>query len=127
VKTLEHIDKCHYGQKFKMQIDHSTLVWLFCIKNLERQTALWVHLREYNLTSELLRGQKQTVADALPRGPCLETCADSQKVERESGILLSEQLAGRVKSCSGSNWMKTMWVESSRSRERESVSRVQGF
>jgi hypothetical protein len=43
VKTLEHFHKYLYGQEFHLHTDHSTLTWLLSFRNLEEQTAQWVH------------------------------------------------------------------------------------
>jgi hypothetical protein len=38
-RTLEHLLNYLYGQEFHLHTDHSALIWLIALKNLEGQTA----------------------------------------------------------------------------------------
>jgi hypothetical protein len=49
VRTLEHFNKCLYGQEFHLCTDHSAFTWLVSFKNLEGQTACRIQrLQGYN-------------------------------------------------------------------------------
>jgi hypothetical protein len=84
VRTMEHFHMYLYGQQFHLRMDHSALKWLMSFRNLEGQTASWIHrLQEYNFTSEHRQGRKHNNADALSRRLYQEKFTTLKKSRRE--------------------------------------------
>ena len=60
------------GRKFKVRVDHSSLKWMFGIKEPEGQVARWLEsLADFDFEPEYRPGKLHANADAMSRHPCL--------------------------------------------------------
>lgn len=68
VWSIKHFRPYLYGRRFKIQTDHRPLVYLFSMRDpSSRLLKFRLQLEEYNFTIEYLKGQSNSIADALSR------------------------------------------------------------
>ena len=59
------------GRKFKVRVDHSSLKWMFGIKEPEGQVARWLEaLADFDFEPEYRPGKLHANADSMSRHPC---------------------------------------------------------
>lgn len=84
VWSIKHFRPYLYGKRFKIQTDHRPLVYLFSMRDpSSRLLKFRLQLEEYNFTIEYLKGQSNTVADALSR---IKVTSDDLKTMNEQTI-----------------------------------------
>ena len=82
VKAVKNFHPYLYGQKVTVRTDHSSLTWLFQIKEPKGQLARWLEvLTQYDITLEHRRGLRHGNADGLSR----QCCKDCKQCDRMRG------------------------------------------
>ena len=77
VRAVKHFRPYLYGQRFKVQTDHASLIWL-CRRS---QVARWLELlSEFNYTIEYRPGKRHGNADGMSRLPCSE-CKQCARIQ----------------------------------------------
>lgn len=72
VWAVKHFRPYLYGRKFTIRTDHQPLKWLFNLKDPSSRLMRWrIKLEEYDYVIEYVKGQLNTLADALSRNPVL--------------------------------------------------------
>ena len=73
VKAVKHFQPYLYGQKFRLRMDHASLMWLCRRHEPSNQIARWLEiLSEFTYSTEHRKGEKHGNADSLGRKSCLE-------------------------------------------------------
>ena len=84
VRAVKNFHPYLYGQKVTVRTDHSSLTWLFQIKEPKGQLARWLEiLTQYDLTLEHRRGLKHGNADGLSR-QCCKDCKQCDKMRGDN-------------------------------------------
>lgn len=84
VWSVKHFRPYLYGKRFKIQTDHRPLVYLFSMRDpSSRLLKFRLQLEEYNFYIEYLKGQANSVADALSR---ITISSDDLKIMNEQVV-----------------------------------------